>query len=192
MFGTNAAHNGLSFGYFHAAIQLVSPHTWRENLNQRWRWTWGNFDAIGNREIMPLGAAIFKAAKYAFGFLSVPASLAGSVLLLLGVAKVPPQAHTVFWISMAAWFFSYGLSGWLNAGGEPNRERLGTGLKFWGNRIFQTLAAIVLTPLTALTPIFVISYSIKRGRPKDKNGKDEFVMIPKLDEKVMNLGGAAG
>lgn len=192
VFGTNATHEGLSFGYFHAAIQLVSPHSWRENLNQRWRWTWGNFDAILNREIMPLGAAIFKGFKYVLGFISVPASLTGSILLLNGVAKVPPQAHMVFWISMGAWFFGYGLSGWINSGGEPNRERLGTGLKFWSNRVFQTLAATVLTPLTAMTPIVVITYSVCRGRPKNENGEDEFVMVEKLNENVMKLDGVAG
>lgn len=203
VFGTNAARLGLSWGYFHGgAIQLVSPWSFRENLNQRWRWTWGNFDAIANREIMPLGAAIFKGFKYALGFVSIIASTTGAVLLWTGVAKVPPQAHKIFWISLVCWVGSYALSGWINAGGQPNRELLAprkldpdafksvwsyrkarvgnwfrqVGVAFWWNRFFQTAVAALLTPITAIAPVFVISYSILRGRPT------KFVMIRKSNQ----------
>jgi hypothetical protein len=178
VFGTNAAHQGMSWGYFHAAIQLVSPWSFKENLNQRWRWTWGNFDAIANREIMPLGAAIFKGLKYALGFASILASTTGAILLLMGIAKVPPQAHVAFWASLFAWFLSYGVTGWINSGGEPNRELRESALRFWAFRVAQTLLATVLTPITALTPIYIISYSILRGRPR------KFIMIKKSN-KVM-------
>ncbi|MFV0373759.1 glycosyltransferase family 2 protein [Microbacterium sp.] len=204
VFGTNAAHRALSWGYFHAAIQLVSPWSFRENLNQRWRWTWGNFDAIASRDIMPRGAAIFKAAKYAMGLISVTASTTGLILLLTGQIKVPHQAHTVFLISLSLWFFSYGISGWINAGGQPNREQAANreawgwfsrrvlwplsghstarvaSVRFWGSRVMQGLAATILTPMTALTPIFVIIYSVVRGRPK------KFIMIKKAND-VMRL-----
>ncbi len=175
VFGTNAAHMGLSWGYFHAAIQLVSPWSFRENLNQRWRWTWGNFDAIFSRDIMPIGAAIFKGTKYIMGFISVIASTTGAIMLGFGIAKVPPQAHAVFWFSLLCWFASYGLAGWINAGGEPNRSTRST-FRFWSFRIVQTVLAIILTPMTALTPVFVIVYSICRGRPK------KFIMIKKSNE----------
>jgi hypothetical protein len=197
VFGTTAAHKGLSWGYFHgAAIQLVSPWSFRENLKQRRRWTWGNIDAIRNREIMPRAAATFKCFKYCLGFISIISSCTGAVLLGIGIAKVPPQAHYVFWGSLFLWFASYGLTGWINSGGEPNRERLGprnierdnydnqlsdnqlsyeeasfdsflrrTRINYWSFRVFQTLAAIVLTPMVALTPIFVIIYSLVKGRP---------------------------
>ncbi|MFV0461485.1 MAG: glycosyltransferase family 2 protein [Actinomycetales bacterium] len=179
VFGTNAAHLGLSWGYFHAAIQLVSPWTFKEALNQRWRWTWGNFDAIGNRDIMPLAPAIFKGAKYAIGFFSTIASFVGAVLLLSGIAKVPPQVHVVFWISLVLWFLSYGLCGWINAGGAPNRQLHDR--RFWGRRIVQTLCATLLTPMTALAPIFIITYSVLRGRPK------KFVMIAKANDAMKLL-----
>lgn len=179
VFGTNAAYLGLSWGYFHAAIQLVSPWSFRENLKQRRRWTWGNFDAIASREIMPRASAYFKAFKYSVGFTSVIASTTGAVLLLTGIAKVPPQAHVVFWISLACWFLSYGVAGWINSGGEPNRELRPSPVRYWGFRVLQTLAATVLTPVTAIAPILVISYSILKGRPK------KFIMIKKFNE-VMN------
>ena len=171
VFGTNAAHLGLSWGYFHGAIQLVSPWTFKEALNQRWRWTWGNFDAIGNRDIMPIWPAIFKAAKYAIGFFSTLASAVGAILLLTGIAKVPPQVHTVFWTSLVLWFLSYGMCGWINAGGQPNRQLHGR--RYWPRRVLQALVATLLTPMTALAPIFIISYSVLRGRPK------KFIMIAK-------------
>lgn len=172
VFGTNAARLGLSWGYFYGAIQLISPWTFKENFSQRRRWTWGNFDAIGSREIMPLGAAVFKAIKYAFGYMAIMASTTGAILLGLGLAKVPSQAHHVYWLSLACWFASYGASGFINSGGEPNREGR-TRFRYWRFRVVQTLAAIMLTPVTATTPIFVISYSIWKGRPT------RFIMIRK-------------
>lgn len=179
VFGTNAAHLGMSWGYFYGAIQLISPWSFKESLAQRRRWTWGNFDAIGNREIMPLGAAVFKGIKYAFGFLGVMASTTGAILLGLGYAKVPPQAHRVYWLSLACWFISYGICGFINSGGEPNRASR-TRLRYWGFRATQTLVATVLTPVTALTPIFVITYSIFKGRPT------KFIMIRKSNAAMNN------
>ncbi len=172
VFGTNAAHLGLSWGYFYGAIQLISPWSFKENLSQRRRWTWGNFDAICDREIMPLGSAIFKAVKYAFGFMGIIASTTGAILLGLGIARVPPQAHHLYWISLTCWFASYGFSGFVNSGGEPNRAGR-TPARYWSFRVVQTLAAAAMTPLTAMTPIFVIVYSVWKGRPT------KFIMIKK-------------
>lgn len=180
VFGTNAAHLGLSWGYFQAPIQLVSPWSFREALNQRWRWTWGNIDAILSRDIMPAAAATVKAVKYLLGFVSVPLSTLGAVLLFTGVVDAPPVAHNIFHISLAFWFFSYGFAGWVNAGGEPNRELRPTPFRFWTFRATQALVATLLTPITAMVPIVVISYSLVRGRP------NRFVMIKKSNS-VMEL-----
>ncbi len=176
VFGTNAAHLGLSWGYFHAAIQLVSPWTFRESLNQRWRWTWGNFDAIADRDIVPFWPAMFKAAKYAIGFASVIASSTGAILLLTGIAKVPPQVHKVFLVSLVLWFVSYGLCGWINAGGAPNRQLHSR--SYWWRRIGQCLLATILTPVTALAPVLIIGASVLRGRPR------KFVMITKANDAM--------
>lgn len=173
VFGTNAAHLGFSWGFFLGAVQLVSPWRFRDSLTQRRRWTWGNLTAIWRRDIMPLEYAIPKAAKYLFGFISTTCSATGAVLTLQGIAKIPPQAHTVFWISLACWVSSYALCGFINSGGEPNRERIPEWYNYVGFRILQTFAAAVLTPIVAISPVLVISYSILRGRPK------RFMMIPK-------------
>lgn len=191
VFGTNAAYMGYSWGYFHEYIQLVSPWSWRDNMRQRHRWTWGNLWAIGKREIMPLGAAIFKGSKYVFGLFSVFASTTGAILLFMGIAKVPPQAYKVFWAALAAWIFSYGLCGWINSGGESNRRRFQqrknqpgvtnhrarspcmASAMFWGFRVLQTLVAAVFCPIWAITPALVIIYSVFKGPPK------KFVVIAK-------------
>lgn len=173
VFGTNAACRGLSWGYFHAAIQIVSPWTFREKLSQMRRWTWGNFDAIRNRQVMPRSAAAFKAAKYLFGFGAVFASVSGVILLATGFTKVPIQAHAVFLFSIFLWFGSYGVAGWINAGGEPNAEMRPNRFRFWAFRISQSIIAALLTPLTALTPIVLIVYCTVRGRP------NRFIMIKK-------------
>ncbi len=172
VFGTNAAYMGLSWGYFLAAIQLISPWTLKESLKQRQRWTWGNFDAIRSRDIMPSAAATFKGFKYLWGYLAVLSSTTGAILLFLGIAKVPPQAHHVFELSLVCWFASYGLMGWINSGGEPNRESRTT-FGFWRFRVLQTMAATVLTPITALSPLMIITYSLLKGRPK------KFLMVRK-------------
>jgi hypothetical protein len=192
VFGTTAAHKGLSWGYFQgAAIQLVSPWSFREILKQRRRWTWGNFDAIRSREIIPQAPAVFRGFKYCLTLASIISCTTGVVLLGFGVVKVPLQACYVFWGSLVCWVASYGLTGWINSGGEPNRERLGprnierdnynnlltyrlasfanlfrrARINYWTFRVFQTISAMVLAPITALTPIFVITYSVLKGRP---------------------------
>jgi hypothetical protein len=192
VFGTTAAHEGLSWGYFQgAAIQLVSPWSFREILKQRRRWTWGNFDAIGSREIMPRAPAIFRSFKYLLSFVTIVSCTTGVVLLGLGIAKVPLQAQYVFWGALGCWAASYGLTGWINSGGEPNRERLGprnikrdnydnllayrlasfanifrrTQINYWAFRVFQTISATILTPMTVLAPVFVMAYSVLKGRP---------------------------
>jgi hypothetical protein len=97
----------------------------------------------------------------------------------------------VFWGSLVCWVASYGLTGWINSGGEPNSERLGprnikrdnyhnlltyrlasfanlfrrARINYWTFRVFQTISAMVLAPMTALTPIFVTTYSVLKGRP---------------------------
>lgn len=192
VFGTAAAHSGLSWGYFQgAAIQLVSPWSFREFLMQRHRWTWGNLDALRSREIMPQAPAIYRGFKKLLTLASIISCSTGAVLLGLGIVKVPLQARYVFWGSLACWVASYGLSGWINSGGEPNRERLGpsnierdnydnlvtyrlasfanilrrTRINYWVFRVFQTISATILAPMTALAPIFVNTYSVLKGRP---------------------------
>ena len=177
-FGTNAPHMGMKWGYFNAPVQLISPWSFKEHMNQRWRWTWGNLDAIFNREVMPLGAAIMKLGKYAMGYGTVTCSLTAVTLIILGVIKVEGPLRTIFHISLGLWIFSYALPGWLSSGGQPNRVLRPNPWKYWGFRIFQTIMAALMVPLTAFAPMLVITYSVLRGRPK------KFIMIDKNNKSI--------
>jgi Glycosyl transferase family group 2 len=191
VFGTRAAYEGFSWGYFNAAVQIVSPWTFRDMWRQRKRWTWGNFTAMGNREILPLSVAVPKALKYLVGCVSTVASGVGAVLLWKGITRVPPQAHIIFLVSLGCWIASYGLAGWISSGGESNRQRLlgirhGDSefrhrpnalahIKYWAWRVFQTIAAVALCPLAAVVPFVVIVGSLLTGKPK------RFVVIDKTN-----------
>ncbi|TDD96460.1 glycosyltransferase family 2 protein [Actinomadura rubrisoli] len=172
VFGTNAAYAGFSWGYFHEHIQLVSPWGFKDAWRQRKRWTWGNFTAIRRRDILPLSVAVPKAAKYAMGLVSVFASGAGALCVALGITKVPPQVHAVFWTSLVAWFASYGLMGWINSGGDANRRRFARpagkrpDARFNAFRALQVVVAMLLCVPTAVIPAFVIIGSVLTGKPK--------------------------
>lgn len=167
VFGTKAAYAGFTWGFFHEHIQLISPWTFMDAWRQRKRWTWGNFTAIRRRDILPLSVAIPKAAKYALGVVSVVASGAGAVCLATGLTKVPPQAHLVFWTSLATWVASYGLMGWINSGGAANRARFGgSAVRHTLFRAAQTVVAMLLCPPTAVLPVFVIVGSVITGKPR--------------------------
>ncbi|MGI5421797.1 glycosyltransferase family 2 protein [Actinomadura luteofluorescens] len=166
VFGTRASYAGFSWGFFHEHIQLVSPWTFTDAWAQRKRWTWGNFTAIRRRDILPLSVAIPKAAKYALGVVSVTASTIGAICLAAGLTKVPPQAHAVFWTSLATWFASYGLMGWINSGGPSNRRRFRHGAGHLAFRVGQTVTATLLCPPTAVLPVFVIIGSVLTGKPR--------------------------
>lgn len=173
VFGTNAAHQGLKWGYHNRAIQIVSPWTWKEHLDQRWRWTWGNVDAIRNREVMPRNYAAAVAIKYLIGYISTFGSFSGIALLATGIVVLPDAVHAVFITSVVLWLLSYAIPGWLSAGGEPNREMRPAWWRYYTFRTLQTLASVLLVPMSAFAPMLVITYSVLRGRPK------RFVMIKK-------------
>jgi len=181
VFGTNAAHQGLKWGYFNAAIQLISPWTWREHLKQRHRWLWGNIDAIKNHTVMPknYGLAVF--IKYIIGFVATGISFCGIAILETGVIVVSPEVQNLFYTSLALWVISYAVPSWIAAGGEPNRELRPQWWRYWGFRIAQTLAGAVMTPITAFAPMIVIIYCYFRGRP------DRFVVIDKNNKVVTGI-----
>jgi hypothetical protein len=173
VFGTNAATMGMQWGFFNAAIQLVSPWTLKEHLTQRWRWTWGNIDAIRNREVMPRWAAWNVSIKYLQGYVSTAASLVGIFMIFIGAVEVHGWELVLFLTSFGCWIFSYGFCGWLSSGGAPNRALRPKAWRYWGFRVWQAFAATLMTPITAFAPMFIITYSVFRGRPK------RFVMIKK-------------
>ena len=173
VFGTRSNDMGMRWGYFPAAIQIVSPWTFKEHMNQRWRWTWGNFDAIFNGAVMGRFHAATKLFKYMFGLTATAISIYCIALLVTRSVVMPRWAIISFLISLGFWVASYAISAWLATGGEPNRELRPNPLKYWSFRVGQTFLAAILTPFSAVAPFFVISYSLMRGRPK------KFIMIRK-------------
>jgi cellulose synthase/poly-beta-1,6-N-acetylglucosamine synthase-like glycosyltransferase len=162
-FGCNAASRGLKWGFFHEYIQLTSPWTWGAYFKQRRRWMWGNIHAITNRDVLPLGPAIRISIRY---FLSLYTFIASGIaigLIHFHELKPPQWAYVLFWISLLAWAANFALSGWINSG---LREEGESSLRFWANRVFQTVSAVVLGPFTATWTIVALVSTLYMGNPR--------------------------
>jgi hypothetical protein len=173
VFGENAAHLGLSWGWFHEYIQITSPWTWKAFLVQRRRWLWGNLHAIFHRDVLPLGFAIAKALHYLLGTVTFTASSIGIYLILSGAVTVSDTMYHVFWLAFVAWLGAFALSGWINSGAEGTRL---------DKRIQQTILAVVLCPVTCVMAIGVLLLSLVMGNPK------KFVTIAKTAATAANDG----
>jgi hypothetical protein len=174
VFGQNAADKGLRWGWFHEYIQLTSPWTWGEFLEQRRRWLWGNIVAIRSREVMPLWAALLVGGKYFLGFFTFGASLISICLILTHVIHVSPIADIVFLSSLSAWLAAFGLSGWVNSARWDPSQHITA--KFTFHRCFQTLVAIILCPLTTACTMVTLTVAFLMGNPK------KFITIGKTKE----------
>jgi len=162
-FGCNAAARGLSWGYFHEYIELTSPWTWKAYFTQRRRWMWGNLHAIFHREVLPLGAAIRIGLRYFLSLWTFLASAAAVALILSGKVEVASWWFVLFWCSLVIWLGNYAAGGWVNAG---RRERGQSAIHFWANRIWQTLAAVLLAPLTATWTMVALVTTLAMGNPR--------------------------
>jgi glycosyl transferase family 2 len=184
VFGQNAAKLGLRWGFFHEYVLLTSPWRWQDFKKQRKRWLWGNIRAITHRDVMPLVPAVLLAMKYLSGCTLTVLSMIAIVLRVLGLYSPPARIAPVFLFSLATWLVFYGVCGWINsapaqlapaAAGEP-RDR-------FRQRIGQTLAAVLMGPLTSLTSLAVHIIALAEGDPKS------FEVIPKTAPSAM--GGPA-
>ncbi|MGH2933968.1 MAG: glycosyltransferase family 2 protein [Gaiellaceae bacterium] len=162
-FGCNAAAKGLSWGYFHEYIELTSPWTWRAYFKQRRRWMWGNIHAIFHRDVLPLGAGVRIGLRYALSLYTFFGSAAAVGLVLSGSVELAPWWYALFWCSLAVWLGNYAAGGWVNAGRREPGTRF---VAFWTNRLWQTLAATVLAPLTATWTMVALVSTIAMGNPR--------------------------
>lgn len=178
VFGTNAAHQGLRWGYHNRAIQIVSPWTFQEHLTQRWRWTWGNIDAIRNRKVMPLNYSAAVLFKYLIGYITTFGSFTGIALLATGAVELPRTVQIIFIASFALWLITYAIPGFISSGGQPNRQLRPNPIKYWGFKIVQTILAVLMIPMSAFAPMLVITYCVLRGRP------ERFVVIAKSNASM--------
>jgi hypothetical protein len=179
VFGQNAAANGLTWGFFHEYIQLTSPWTWTDYLKQRRRWLWGNIHAVSHRGILPIWGRVIVATKYALGVLTFLFSVTAVGLIEKGVVNgLSGVAYTFFWASLLAWLLVFALSGWINSGcRRPAVSRIPSVL--W--RVWQTLAAVLLGPLTAVWTITALVIVACWGNPK------RFDVIAKTKDKTSEL-----
>jgi cellulose synthase/poly-beta-1,6-N-acetylglucosamine synthase-like glycosyltransferase len=153
----------MSWGFFHEYIQLTSPWTWKAYFKQRRRWMWGNIHAIMHRDVLPLGPAIRISARYFLSLYTFIASAFAIGLIHEHEIQPPQWAFMLFWLSLLAWAANFALSGWINAG---VREKGQTALRFWANRLWQTVMAVVLGPFTATWTIVALVSTIYMGNPK--------------------------
>jgi hypothetical protein len=163
-FGSNAAARGLRWGFFHEYIQLTSPWTWQAYFKQRRRWMWGNIHAIVNRDVLPLTAAIRIALRYFLSLFTFVASGTMVGLVLSHTVALPKWTFSLFWLSLGAWVLNFILSGWVNAGLRKGPEQ--SSAAFWGNRVWQTMMALALSPFTATFTIVALVATLYMGNPK--------------------------
>ena len=179
VFGQNAAFKGttkdlacsspgakrdLQWGFFHEYIQLTSPWTWEAYLKQRRRWLWGNIHAMTHRDVLPFGATFLVAAKYLLGLYTYGSSSAAIVLILSGVIHPPQQVYTWCYASLFAWLAAFAVSGWVNSElpASAVRSRIG----HFGHRLGQSIAAVVLCPVTASWTCIALFVAFFMGNPR--------------------------
>ena len=166
VFGHNGALRGHTWGYFHEYIENTSPWTVEAFVKQRRRWLWGNLYGISDRQVLPRGSAALLMGNYLLGTLTYLASATAIVLLFGGVVRnVPQAAYAVYWASFATWLGSYAISGWLNSARRPAEVR--SRATYFASRVWQSLAAVLLAPVTATWAIAVGALCFYLGDPKN-------------------------
>ena len=164
--GLNAAHLGLSWGWFHEYIELTSPWTWGDYIKQRRRWLWGNIHAIITKGVLPTWGRILVAGKYVLGIAIFALSLLGTLLLVTGVAHFSPMTYVFCWGSFIAWTISFAVSGWVNSGRREPGDMRGP-VRFTLRRLFQSAAAVFLA-VTLITPgwtTLALLIALFKGKP---------------------------
>jgi Glycosyl transferase family group 2 len=158
VFGHNAAHLGMRWGWFCDYVELTSPWSFREFLIQRKRWYWGNVHAITHRDVLPLPRAIPVAANEVFGCLTVLVSVAGLALRFSG--HLPPASHVydVSKIAIASWIAIFAVCGWIDASSRIHQHDD-------DSRILSAVIAVVMAPVSSLMTVFVIMVSLYQGDP---------------------------
>ena len=132
--------------------------------------------AIFHKGILPTWGRIIVATKYALGFITFAFSTTAVALILTHtVTGISGTSYAFFWASLFAWLFVFSVSGWINSASDPApTAKRG---RYYGFRLFQTVAAVALCPLTAtwtLTALVIVAAWGNSGK-----GKDNFNVIAK-------------
>jgi len=174
VFGATASKRGLTWGFFHEYIQLTSPWTWQAYLVQRRRWLWGNIHAITKRDVLPFWSAVLVSGKYVQSFITYGFSLASVILILGGVIHPPGFIYTWFYAALFSWLAAFAVSGWVNSA-RPAAE-ITSKVRYYGHRSWQSIAAVLLCPVTASWTSVALVITYFMGNPRS------FEVIAKTEE----------
>ncbi len=151
--GHNAVEAGLTWGFMYEFVQITAPWSFKDFVIQRRRWLWGNIDAVQNGLIPPLGAFLSTGLWFS-GLISFIVVTAGLVLVPLGIWQAPQGFQPFLVASLICWLTTFGIGCWISAQ-EP-----GISLP---RRILNTLAGIVMTPLSTAVSSLVTYYCLAKG-----------------------------
>jgi len=159
VFGHNAAHMGMRWGWFREYVELTSPWSFREFLVQRKRWYWGNVHAVTHRDALPLARAIPVAANGIFGTATVLLSATGLALRYTG--HLPPNSpiFEVSKLSIATWLVIFAMCGWIDASSRIH-------LHSDDSRILSAVGAVIMSPVSSLMTVFVMLVALYQGNPR--------------------------
>lgn len=159
VFGHNAAHMGLRWGWFRESVELTSPWTLREYFVQRKRWVWGDLHAIARRDVLPRSRAAVIAAKYLADAVILVVSAAGLMLRLTGEIQQGSPLYGAARLALLTWLAVFFAAGWLSAGGSVDGRND-------DSRLLAALTAVLLSPLSSLVTAAGLAWPLIAGNPR--------------------------
>ena len=159
VFGQNAAHLGLRWGWFCESVELTSPWTLREFFIQRKRWLWGDLHAIFRRDVLPRSRAGAIAAKYLADSLILLLSTAGLALRLSGELPPASPVYGAARLALLTWLGVFFAAGWIGAGGSVDGRND-------DSRLLSALSAVLFSPLSCLVTAAGLAWPLIAGNPR--------------------------
>lgn len=158
VFGQNAAHMGLRWGWFCESVELTSPWTLREFFVQRKRWVWGDLHAIARRDVLPRSRAGAIAAKYLADSVILLVSAAGLALRLFGELPPTSPVYGAARLALLTWLGVFFAAGWVGAGGSVDGRND-------DSRLLAALTAVLFSPLSCLVTAAGLAWPLIAGNP---------------------------
>lgn len=158
MVGQNSLEAGLKWGFVWDYVQITSPWSMKDYVTQRNRWIWGNITALTEGLLPPLGAFLV-ASRWLVGLI-IEIILLGSLPFQVSGLIAKPDPNPLFLVSLIAWLGMYAYCGWLGTARVDHE-----GPRTWYFRVFHTLLAGALAPITLAVSTFVQLYTLSQGKP---------------------------
>lgn len=158
MVGQNSLDVNLSWGFVWEYVQITSPWTMRDYIKQRNRWIWGNIAVLRDGLIPPLGAFLVT-SRWLIGLL-IEILMLGTLPFVLADMVATPDPNNIFLVSLACWFGLFAYTGWVGSASMDRGPRRRVSF-----RIFHTVVAAVLAPITLAASVLVQLYCLTLGPP---------------------------